>query len=53
MTEFNVQLDNWLRGKAREYFGERDEAAIMPLDRVLAELPAPAINRELTDETQS
>ena len=53
MTEFNVQLDNWLRGKAREYFGERDKAAIMPLDRVLAELPAPAINRELTDETQS
>ena len=53
MTEFNVQLDNWLRGKARKYFGERDEDAIMPLDRVLAELPAPAINRELTDETQS
>ena len=50
MTEFNVQLDNWLRGKAREYFGERDEAAILPLDRVLTELPAPAINRELTDE---
>ena len=53
MTEFNVQLDNWLRGKAREYFGERDEAAILPLDRVLTELPAPVINRELTDEAQS
>ena len=43
----------WLRGKAREYFGKRDEAAILPLDRVLTELPAPAINRELTDEAQS
>ena len=53
MTEFNVQLDNWLRGKAREYFGKRDEAAILPLDRVLTDLPAPAINRELTDEAQS
>ena len=53
MTEFNVQLDNWLRGKAREYFGKRDEAAILPLDRVLTELPAPAINRELTDEDHS
>ena len=53
MTEFNVQLDNWLRGKAREYFGERDEAAVTPLDQVLAALPTPAINRALTDEAQS
>ena len=53
ITDFNEQLDDWLRTRARKYFGERDEAAIMPLDHVLAVLPALAINRELTDETQS
>ncbi len=43
MTEFNQQLDNWLRdGRARKYFGDRDENAIMPLDRVLSALPAPS-----------
>ena len=54
MTAFNTELDGWLRdGRAREYFGERDDDAILPLDRVLAVLPAPAINRELPDEAQS
>ena len=42
MTEFNQQLDEWLRdGRARRYFGERDPDAILPLDRVLATLPPP------------
>ena len=42
ITVFNLQLDAWLRGgRAREYFGQRDENAILPLDRVLAELPPP------------
>lgn len=42
MTEFNLQFDEWLRdGRARAYFGERDETSILPLDRVLAELPPP------------
>ena len=53
ITEFNEQLDDWLRTRARKYLGERDADAILPLDRVLALLTAPAINRELTDETQS
>ncbi len=43
MTEFNQQLDNWLRdGRARQYLGDRDADAILPLDRVLAALPPPA-----------
>ena len=43
MTEFNLQLDDWLRdGRARKYFGDRDENAIVPLDRVLTALPAPS-----------
>ena len=42
ITEFNQQLEVWLRdGRARRYFGERDAAAIAPLDQVLAALPAP------------
>ncbi len=42
ITEFNQQLEAWLRdGRARRYFGERDAAAIGPLDQVLAALPAP------------
>ena len=44
LTEFNLQLDAWLRdGRARKYFGQRDAAAIEPLDRALAALPAPQI----------
>ena len=39
ITEFNMQLDNWLRdGRAREYFESRDNAAIEPLSKVLATL---------------
>ena len=54
ITDFNERLDLWIRGgRAREYFGGRDEDAILPLDRVLAVLPASAINRELPDEAQS
>lgn len=42
VTEFNLQFDEWLRdGRARAYFGQRDERSIIPLDRVLAELPPP------------
>ncbi len=42
VTEFNRQIERWMRdGRARWYFGERDEGAIAPLDRVLAALPAP------------
>ena len=41
ITEFNVQLDNWLRdGRAQAYFGQRDPASIGPLSRALA-LPSP------------
>lgn len=39
MTDFNQQLDRWIMGRAREYFGNRDENAIVPLDRVVASLP--------------
>lgn len=40
MTEFNQRLESWLRdGRARAYFGARDEDAIYPLDRVIALLP--------------
>ncbi len=40
ITAFNRQLDKWLSdGRARKYFGSRDEEAITPLDRVLAALP--------------
>ena len=43
ITEFNQQIESWLRdGRARRYFGQRDAAAIGPLDQVLAALPAPA-----------
>ena len=42
MTTFNLMGDEWLRdGRARTYFAERDADAILPLDRVLAELPLP------------
>lgn len=42
LTAFNLDLDDWLRdGRARKYFGDRDEKAIVPLDRVIASLPAP------------
>ena len=40
MTEFNEQLQKWLTdGRAREYFGSRDEMAILPLDRVIGAVP--------------
>ena len=43
MTDFNEQIDLWIRdGRARKYFGERDENAIVPLDRVVAALPSPS-----------
>lgn len=42
MTEFNLQLDNWIKsGKALEYFGDRDINAIAPLREIYAELMAP------------
>ena len=42
MTDFNLQLDAWLRdGRARKYFERRDGNAVEPLERVLAALPAP------------
>ena len=41
MTDFNEQLDLWIRdGRARKCFGNRDENAIVPLDRVVRALPA-------------
>ena len=43
MTDFNEQIDLWIRdGRARKYFGSRDENAIVPLDRVVAALPSPS-----------
>lgn len=42
MPEFIVQLGEWFGdGRARKYFLERDENAVVALDRVLAELPSP------------
>ena len=40
-TDFNIQLDRWLRGNAKAYFEARDPDAILPLDSVLAALPPP------------
>ena len=41
MTEFNLQLNNWLKdGRAEKYFSKRDPDAIPTLHKVL-ELPAP------------
>ena len=41
ITEFNLQLDRWLRdGRARKYFAKLDPAALPPLDKILA-LPPP------------
>ena len=48
MTDFNKQLDLWIRdGRARKYFGKRDENAIVPLDRVVAALPNPSVHPAL------
>ena len=48
ITEFNEQLDLWIRdGRARKYFGNRDENAIVPLDRVVAALPSPSAHPAL------
>ena len=42
MTEFNLQLDDWIKnGKALKYFSERYQESIAPLKEVYAELPAP------------
>ena len=42
LTEFEQHLRRWITdGRARRYFGDRDEQAIVPLDRVIAALPAP------------
>lgn len=40
MTEFNLQLDDWIRnGKALEYFSKKDQKAIAPLKEAFSELP--------------
>ena len=40
MTEFNLQLDDWIRnGKALEFFSKKDQKAIAPLKEAFAELP--------------
>ena len=40
LTDFAIQVHEWLRdGRAMRYFRARDERAIEPLDRVVAELP--------------
>ena len=50
ITEFNVQLDNWLRdGRARKYFGQKDIESLKPLDNVLALLP-PSASMVLQEE---
>ena len=42
MTDFNLQLDSWLRdARARKYFGKRGATVLAPLDKVLAALPPP------------
>ena len=42
MTEFNEQIESWLRdGRARKYFETRDTVALEALDQVLLALPAP------------
>lgn len=51
MTEFNLQLDNWIKsGKALEYFSDRDANAIEPVKAVYAELAEPEQHRQLTDK---
>ena len=39
LTEFNEMVDEWLRTRARAYFKQRDQRAILPLERVLQQLP--------------
>jgi hypothetical protein len=51
MTEFNLQLDNWIKsGKALEYFSSRDVAAIGPIKVVCAEIAPPENQRQLGSE---
>ena len=48
ITDFNEQLDLWIRdGRARTYFGNRDENAIVPLDHVVAAIPSPSAHPAL------
>ena len=43
ITEFNAQVDTWLRdGRAEKYFSKHDPKSIEPLSRVLA-LPPPSV----------
>ena len=42
MTEFNLELENWIRdGRALKYFRERDGDAILPIQEITAALPPP------------
>lgn len=53
MTDFNVQLDRWIRdGRARLYFKTRDGEALPALDQVLAALPPPSPSGEDGDQWQ-
>jgi hypothetical protein len=48
MTEFNQQLDTWIRsGRALEYFEARDPKAIEPMKAICAELAAPEVKKEI------
>lgn len=48
MTEFNIQLDNWIRGgRALEYFESRDPMAIEPLKQVWIELTGQDIPKKI------
>jgi KilA-N domain len=48
MTDFNLQLDNWIKsGKALEYFSARDAKAIEPMKAVYAELAAPTSQKQI------
>ena len=42
MTEFNVELENWMRdGRALKYFREKDGDAILPVQEIVKALPPP------------
>ncbi|WP_341702038.1 KilA-N domain-containing protein [Ferrovibrio sp.] len=48
MTEFNEQLDNWIKsGRALQYFKDRDAKAIEPIKQVYAELVGPEKLKEI------
>ena len=50
-TSFNLMMLDWMTdGRARKYFGDRDETAIIALDRVLTTLPASEPTRSLCHE---